>query len=421
MSKILHHNDDDGRCAAYLTKRHINTVRPMEIIQPTDFIEYNYNGDLEKRYPELHENEMVYIVDISMCKSVHAFIDYCIEHGAIVVHIDHHDSGIKYYEEHKEAFAIHEANEKYFPFMKNGISGAMLTWIYSDIFTDENRKNPNSVKFEFDDDALRRRCCLVDNEGCPVDKKGEKINTERLITLVPDALRFIDDNDIWKHKIVETRAFCAGFGLSESKHPLNHIWDSLFDETDPKEQAVFMENMINNGTVIIKYKELTDARNLSNGFYANVNGVDVCFLNAIAGNSLIFQDMYDNSEAVCKFNFDGTKWWYTFYSDEATGANCNALIQYLVNKYGEECGALSYGGHIHAAGCTFTKNFVDKLEIDKTAFIEKRKQIRIDKEVAAEQARIAAAEAKLREDNEKLARLRAKVAAQIEDDEDYGF
>jgi hypothetical protein len=393
----------------------------MEIIQPTDFIEYNYNGDLEKRYPELHENEIVYIVDISMCKSVHAFIDYCIEHGAIVVHIDHHDSGIRYYEEHKEAFATHEANEKYIPFMKNGISGAMLTWIYSDIFTDENRKNPNSVKFEFDDDDLRRRCCLVDNEGCPIDKKGEKINTERLITLVPDALRFIDDNDIWKHKIVETRAFCAGFGLSESKHPLNHVWDSLFDETDPKEQAVFMENLINNGTVIIKYKELTDARNLSNGFYANVNGVNVCFLNAIAGNSLIFQDMYDNSDAVCKFNFDGTKWWYTFYSDEATGANCNALIQYLVKTYGEECGALSYGGHIHAAGCTFTKNFVDKLEIDKTAFIEKRKQIRIDKEVAAEQARIAAAEAKLREDNEKLARLKAKVAAQIENDEDYGF
>lgn len=111
------------------------------------------------------------------------------------------------------------------------------------------------------------------------------------------------------------------------------------------------------------------------------------------------------------------------YSDEKTGADCSALLQYLADKFGESHGIISHGGHIHAGGCTFRKNIIDELVIDKAAFIEKRKQIRIDKMVAAEEARIAAAEEELRKEKEKQARLRAKYSAQMAEaeEEDYGF
>ena len=419
MSKILHHNDDDGRCAAYIIKTFINTMNPLEVFNPKDFIEYNYSGNLEKKYPELRENETVYIVDISMCEEVLAFVKYCNENGCKVVHIDHHATGIKYFIEHKDELDSH----MYISFMRNGISGSMLTWIYSEILSPEDRDDPGNALFEFDDDNLRNRCCLVNSGGIPVDKEGNVIKSERSITAVPDVLRFIDDNDIWKHKIAETMPFTWGFKLVENKHPLSQVWVDLFDVSDMKSQADFLYNIINNGTIVLNYKRITDAKNLSSGFYANVNGVDVCFLNVIDGNSTIFQEMYDHSAVVCKFNFDGTKWWYTMYSDEKTGADCSALLQYLADKFGESHGIISHGGHIHAGGCTFRKNIIDELVIDKTAFIEKRKQIRIDKMVAAEEARIAAAEEELRKEKEKQARLRAKYSAQMAEaeEEDYGF
>jgi len=419
MSKILHHNDDDGRCAAYIVKAYL--INPMEVISPKDFIEYNYNSDLTKRYPELVENETVYIVDISMCEAVLDFVQHVIASGGNVIHIDHHATGIAYYNDHKDEID----HNHYTPFMKAGISGAMLTWIYADIFNDEGRKNPNEVKFDFDDDNLRNRCCLVDENGNPIDKEGNSIVVERNITPVPTVLRFIDDNDIWKQKIVETKPFVWGFKLTENKHPLSQIWVELFDESDARSQAQFINNIINNGTVILNYCAAVNARNLASGFYVVINGNYVACVNSIDGNSMIFQDMYDASPAVCKFAFDGEKWWYTFYSKDNGGADCAAIVEWLSREYGDTCGALSHGGHIHAAGATFKKNVFDHLQIFKQEFLDKRKQIRIDKEVAAEQRRIDEEQRRIQAQQEKLAAIRAKIEAREadleEDDFEYDF
>ena len=417
MPFIVHHNDDDGRCAGFIMKQHINHLNPMIVLNPKDFVEYNYNSDLMKKLDNVNNNDIVYIVDISLSEPVLEFVNAVIElKNCLVVHIDHHKTGIDYYEEHKDEIID---SDKYIPFMKNGISGAMLSWIYADIMNEEDRNHPNDVKFEFDDDNLRTRCCRVDNDGNPIDKDDIQISIERLITPVPDVLRFIDDNDIWKHKINETKPFTNGFYLVENKHPLAQVWVDLFDQSDAKEQAEFIENIINNGTVILSYRDMMDAKNLYNGFYISIEGISVCCLNVIGGNSSIFQDLYEYSDAVCKFSFDGEKWWYTFYSNDE-GADCSVIVKHLANVFGESHGVISFGGHVHAAGCTYKKNIFEEFVCDKSSFVEKRKQIRIDKEIAAEQARIKAEEEKLRKDAEKLAALKAKIAAQIED-EDYGF
>ena len=135
---------------------------------------------------------------------------------------------------------------------------------------------------------------------------------------------------------------------------------------------------------------------------------------------MIFQDVYDNVDAVCKYSFDGTKYWYTFYSKD-DGADVSQLVKFLEKEFGESCGFLSGGGHVHAAGATFTKNFLDNLEILKDEFVEMRKELRIERELAAEQKRLDEERRKFEEQQRKLDAMKAKLAAREAETEDYGF
>lgn len=417
MAKILHHNDDDGRCAAFITKSYIV---PYAMMSPEDFIEYNHAGNLEKKYPAIKENETVVIVDIALGVEVDSFIGYVIGNGGNVIHIDHHASGIEYFEEFHNAFEKYIEEGKYKYFFKNGISGTMLCWIYSNVFNDEDRKDPMNARFDFDDDNLRNKCCRISENGEPVSNVDTPV-TDRMIPEIPDVIRFIDDHDIFKHKITETRYFTNGFMLQPNKHPLSQIWNDIITNADYRERNQFIQDIIKEGEIILRYRNLLDAKNLSNGFYVNINGKNVAFLNTPEGNSFTFQDMYNYSDAVCKYSFDGEKYWFTFYSDENKGADCKALIEYLKENYGAKYEFITGGGHVHAAGSTWRKNFLELFSIDKEGFVVKRKQIRIDKEVAAEQKRIEEEQRKLKEDAEKLARIRAKIEARDEDEEDYGI
>ena len=410
MAKIYHHTDDDGLCAAYIVKDHI--IAGTELLTPTDFIRYNYNSDLTKTYEDIKEGERIYIVDLSMCPAIEDLIYHCLIKGCTVIHIDHHKTGIDYLEQH----AVN--SDKYIHFMRNGISGTMLTWIYANVFSEAGQKHPMDVPFDFDNDEQRTRCCLIDEEGNPRNKDGRKILIEGDILQVPDVVRFIDDNDIWKQKIPETLAFCWGFRLCENKHPLSQIWVELFDTS--RHQSDILKGIINDGETVLKYRRATDLKNLSAGFFAVVDTTKVVFLNTPEGNSMIFDDVYNEVEAVCKYSFDGTKYWYTFYSKD-DGADVSLLVKFLEKEFGESCGFLSGGGHVHAAGVTFTKNFLDHLEILKDEFIEMRKNIRIERELAAEQKRLDEERRKFEEQQRKLDAMKAKLAAREAETEDYGF
>ena len=242
-----------------------------------------------------------------------------------------------------------------------------------------------------DDDNLRTRCCRVDAAGNPVGKDGKEITSPYDIKTIPEVLRYIDDNDIWKHKIPATMAFSWGFRLCENKHPLSAIWSLLFDETI---NAAHIGSIIDDGEVILRYRKITDFKNLYNGFYVNIDGHNVVFLNTIEGNSSIFQEVYDYADAVCKYSFTGNYYTYTFYSKD-DGANCLDIVTYLRDTYRDEYEFVSGGGHLHASGVTFKKDIVSAFEIDKKSYAELRKKIRIDKEVAIEQKRYEEEQKKL--------------------------
>lgn len=416
---VFHHNDDDGLCAAYIIKE--KCMNDYELPTPKSFIEYNYSGDLTRRYPELNEGDTVYIVDLSLEEPIMELIRYCIKNNASVVHIDHHHTGIQLanttYKEELDSYG-----EKYVRFMKEGVSGCMLCWIYGDLFDANEKKNPESVRWEFNDDQQREKVCLVDNTNHPIHSFSHEPYPEgtgdKFIPPIPDAIRMIDDNDIWKHAIQDTKPFSAGFQIVEDKHPLNNIWLQIIHE-DMKTLASIVEH----GKIILKYRKSVDGRNLRNGFLVNINDKKIAFLNTPEGNSSIFQDIYDHVDAVCKYAYDGIKWTYTFYSRENGGADVSKIIEYLKNGLtGEMYHFISGGGHVHAAGCSFEQNFLSSFETDKHGYIDLRKEIRVEIEIAKEQAIAEEMERKKREQDEKVAKLRAKVLGQLEEDEeDYGI
>lgn len=418
MSKILHHFDDDGRCAAFIVKQYM--IGGLEMVVPEDLIEYNNSGNLENKYPRIRENETVYIVDIALSDAVYGFIKYVLDNGAKkIIHIDHHISGIEYLDSHRDVLNPLIEEGKYVPFLKNGISGTMLCWIYATVFNDEDKLYPMAASFDFDDDALRNKVCRV-QDGNPVSVNGTPI-TDKMIPDIPDVVRFIDDNDVFKHKIPETKMFSWGFKLQPTKHPLAQIWVELFNDGDRVLQNKIIKDIITVGETIVRYREINDARILGSGFLVNINDIEICCLNTPDGNSFIFQEMYDHTDAVCKYNFDGEKYWYTFYSDNSTGADCLGIVRYLEKNFGKQYGFVSGGGHRNAAGCMFTKNILDAFEINKAEFIEKRKQIKVDLRVALEEKRLKEEEAKLKKEQERIAALRAKVLGQTDDEEDYGI
>ena len=416
-SYVFHHNDDDGKCAAFLVKQYL--INPMEPLTTENFIEYNYTGNLDKKTPEIEEGDVVYIVDLCLDEDILKLIRMCVEKKVTVLHIDHHHTGIELYNERKSE--LDSYSNYYTPFLKEGISGTMLTWIYANVFNDTDKLHPMIARFDFDDDKLRNTCCRIDEVGNPIDSNDMPITTDRNIEHIPDVVRMIDDNDLWKHAITDTRYFSAGFQLCKDKHPLNHIWIELLDEGDVRQKNEVLTTMLNNGVTIINYRSILDARNLRNGFMLNFDGKYVVFLNTPDGNSSIFQEMYDHADAVCKYSFDGTRWTYTFYSKN-DGADVSKIIESLKNDWGEECGFLTGGGHVHAAGCSFTFNFLDKMNIDKKLYVDFRKEIRVEIELAKEKEMAAELERQKREQDEKLAKLRAKVLGKLEEDEeDYGI
>ena len=90
--KCIHHNDDDGLCAAAIVRFYLKD-KPEE---PSDFIMWKHGQELV--LPEkLNEGETWYIVDLALDATIYTTIITLLAAGCKVVHIDHHKSGIEYY------------------------------------------------------------------------------------------------------------------------------------------------------------------------------------------------------------------------------------------------------------------------------------------------------------------------------------
>lgn len=328
--KVFHHNDDDGRCAAAIVKREL--VNVFEPLTDDDFIEYSYTGELD--VPEFKQNETVYIVDLSLDETIfNKVIKPALDVNAKITHIDHHKTTFEYLESLTDDQKT--IIDKVTTFYVNGLSGTMLTWVYS-LMNDTERRDPTNVNFDFTDGNTH---------------VGFDVGTDKMREYhIPDVIRYIDDNDVWRHEIENTKYFSIGFQSvsDEDKAPVSSIWDDLIYSSNQREASRF----VNEGKIIWAYQEVQYKNNLKNSFVTYIFGEKCLCLNTCQGNSRIFCEKFDEYPMVCKFGYDGSigKWRYTFYSSDKID---NAVdVSVIAKRYGG-------GGH-RGAAAFISKEFLFK-------------------------------------------------------------
>ena len=327
--KIFYHGDDDGRCSAAIIKRElVNVFEPMTT---DDFIEYFHSGDINT--PEFKVNETVYIVDLALDDVVYnKIIKPAVDAGSKVIHIDHHKTTLDRISSMTDDEKL--VMNKITSFYKMGLSASMLTWVYS-LMYDSERKEPNKVNFDF-------------TQG--YTHVGFNVETPDMREYrIPDAIRYIDDNDVWRHEIEETKFFSIGFQLIEDKHPASQIWDDLIYTSSQYESS----KIVNDGRLLWAYQEAQNKANLNNAFESDVFGYTCLCLNSCQGNSRIFCEKFDDYQMVCKFGYDGSihKWRYTLYQSDKIDNIVD--VSEIAKHYGG-------GGHRGAASFVLDYNIFDK-------------------------------------------------------------
>ena len=317
--KIFHHNDNDGRCAAAIVYHELSVV----FDKPTkdDFVEYNHGWKLG--IPEIKEGETVYIVDLSLDDVIMGLIKHLINGGCNVIHIDHHKSTLDRMETLSGSDKL--VMDKVTKFYKIGISGSLLTWIYS-CMDEEERKNCEAVQFDLTD----KRTHVAFDYDTPNMREYR----------IPTTIRFVDDNDVWLHDIEETKYFCMASMMLEDKHPYSDTWKDLIYGSDYN-----VYQLVEKGRLLYQYQQTINKGVLQKAFEVDFEGMKTLCLNSCYGNSRVFEDRFDMYPCCIKFDYDGKirRWRYTMYRSKAYTGDDTKDLSVIAKKYGG-------GGHETAAG-----------------------------------------------------------------------
>lgn len=330
---IFTHTDDDGKCAGAIVNSEFTNLRP------TYFGKYNYSHnfkDISFPYEEDYdENSIFYFVDLSIDDVIFECMTRCVAKGCKVIHIDHHKTTFDFIDNMTEE--QHTIYDKVQSFRKLGISGCLLTWIYACMNPDERE---HRMDIEFDMTEGRTHLMLPNNREYSI----------------PMIIRYIDDNDVWRHYYDETKYFNMGFQLESDKRPHNkELWDNLIYGN-----GIGIRKYIDNGMLLYKYQSIQNqSLAIRNAFVYDFETSDgqtikcLC-LNSILGNSRVFGSDFDKFPFVIKFGFDNTSWRYAIYSHE----NSDIDVSVIAKQYGG-------GGHKHASGFVTDDLIFDKNKISE--------------------------------------------------------
>jgi oligoribonuclease NrnB/cAMP/cGMP phosphodiesterase (DHH superfamily) len=330
----LHHNDNDGRCAAAIVKCELNNIWEG-VPSNENFYEYNHGN----KFPNITDEELmkhrtVFIVDLAFNEELYNFTKRVVISGRKLVYIDHHKSGREYYEKLVEDGTIDPEyiKDKVAIFFREDISATMLCWIYACMHEDE-RSHPMDVPFDLSSDMTQIGFYIGD--------------IKQRVIAIPNVVRLINDTDIWANQFKESQAFASGFALEQDRGPCEKVWQELLYENG----GSVIVKYINNGEIINSYQRNINKRVLHNAFEVEIDGIKTLALNTTYGNSLIFGEKYGEYPMVCKFSYDGSikKWRYTFYSHEQykDTVDCSEIAKKYFNG----------GGHRGAAGGTLNYNY----------------------------------------------------------------
>ena len=320
--KVIYHNDADGHCAAAIVWNECHGI--FEPILPKDLIEYDHEGKIEIDDESIREGEQVYIVDLALDEAIFEVIKQFIKHNCKIVHIDHHISGRAYYN-NMDAIYKTAYNKNVISYYRTDVSASMLTWVYVNM-TETERLHPNDVPIDFTEEFTHIGFYPETNamREC----------------FIPKAVRYIDDNDVWRHQFEESKYFALAYQI-EDNDPLNTaLWGELLYDN----RLTKTYKMIETGKLLHRYQEAMYAQACGNGHIVHIDGHTGYAVNCPVGNSRLFGDKYDEYDFVVKYHYDGSikRWKYTFYSKDDSTFDCAAICR----KH------FAGGGHKHAAGGT---------------------------------------------------------------------
>lgn len=318
MAYVIHHNDDDGRCAAAIVSRELISV--FDTTPPDHYFEYSHGIDLNINWDDIRERSDVFIVDLALDEYIISLMEKFIEKKCKIVFIDHHQTSMNNIEH-----AVLK-NENVTWFVQIGVSATLLTWVFSSM-NDVERVTCHGWKLGVEYDFTPDMAHFAFYPGTAKQTPDHNI---------PGVIRYINDWDVWIHQFPETRYFNLAFGIVSDKSPTSDVWDTLIYGDDRYLYTRFIEP----GKQLFDYQESLNRRAMKRAFETEINGVKCLALNQ-AGNSTVFGDKINEYPMVCLFYYNGTgKFWkYSFYSNEKTGIDVEELAR-----------SLGFGGHKHASG-----------------------------------------------------------------------
>ena len=267
--KIIHHIDNDGNCAGAIIA--LTQTTSKHDLKTSDFIPYDNNGEIKLNIDDVMENEKIYIVDLSLTEQVYTFIKCLIaKKRCTVVHIDHHQTSLDFVDFITNGRGLYGVNELslfepyYIRMFDIKYSGTLLCWIYSCMHNDE-QLNPSDVVYDVSDNF-----------------RNFYIETMEREYAVPNIVRMIDDNDVYRNISTDAKLFALGFMLEKDKSPSNgDMWESLlFNSVDVK-----LHEYVCNGTIINRFKEMENINRLKYSFEHEIDGLKFLCLNEGLGNS----------------------------------------------------------------------------------------------------------------------------------------
>jgi len=321
MAIIIHHNDDDGRCAGAIAYRQlVNPFDPRKICY-----EYSHNKQIDVDYDSVRDGEEVFIVDLSLDENIMDIIRKLHEKNCRITHIDHHVSTVKAMENLSDEDKAIMADVR--QLVKIGVSGALLTYVFAAMSSDmKNNLSAMIDKFDFTEE---RTHFAFFNNG----KRG-------LDYIVPLGIRWIDDYDVWRHQLEETRYFNLGFSMVKDKSPASEVWDPIVTPSGIRDTELLYSAYVDPGRVIFDYQTTKNEKDLSRGFEYELDGVKCLCVNT-TGNSFVFGDKIHEYPMACLFYHTGSNWHYSLYSSETSDDAQDVSI--IAENHGG-------GGHKHAAG-----------------------------------------------------------------------
>lgn len=330
MNFIVHHGDDDGICAAAIV---VKECFPGTVTPETVFSYWHGDAYPAIPYDKITDKDALYLVDLALDAMVLDAIRQfrTAAPNATIVHIDHHQTTF----DALEALSDEDKTlmSTVIQFYKNGLSGCLLTWIWS-CMRDDERKHPMDVWFDF--------TLNYTHVGFKPDDDGY----DRMYN-IPSIVRWINDWDVWTFEIQNTTEFHYGFMLEENKSPLNKdLWGPALN--DRRIEYILDTKYVKPGAVILQYINEINKGALERAYvddiaWKDANGkwqtAQILMLNA-TGNSMVFGDKIKEYPAVLLWHYSGRghQFHYSLYSHEG-----GLDVSVIAKHYGG-------GGHVHASG-----------------------------------------------------------------------